>query len=138
VQRNGASSNSISLPPAQSMVEILALGNDDGKPNSAERAAKPGSIVTVYAAGFGQTQPASVDGQVNGSGMRSPVSGPIIVQIGEEDAEILYAGPAPGQVAGIMQINFRVPQLAPGQYTVSVGLVSGNGDYDVINLYVNQ
>ena len=29
-----------------------------------EQPAKPGSIVTVYAAGLGQTEPASVDGQM--------------------------------------------------------------------------
>ncbi len=40
---------------------------------------------------------------------------------GFQNAEILYAGPAPGQVAGITQINIRVPQLPPAEYTFYVG-----------------
>ncbi len=56
-------------------------------------------------------------------------------------AEILFAGPAPGQLAGISQINFRVPQLGAGAYTATVGLdpiVQGQGPYDDITLNVGQ
>jgi hypothetical protein len=43
---------------------------------------------------------------------------------------------APGQVAGIVQINFRLPQLTPGAYTFAVGTAEGMGDYDVITVNV--
>jgi uncharacterized protein (TIGR03437 family) len=72
----------------------------------------------IYAAGFGQTEPPSVNGQINGVGKLSVAT---VVLFGEQTAEILYAGPAPGQVAGITQINVRVPNLPPSQYMLNVG-----------------
>jgi hypothetical protein len=39
----------------------------------------------------------------------------------DRDADVLYIGPAAGQLAGTTQINLRLPQLAPGSYTAYVG-----------------
>lgn len=122
---NGADSNSIKLAGGLTSIEVLAAVNADGSANSASRPAAPGSIVTLYAAGLGPTNPPSIDGQINDTTMRSLVADPIGVKIGDQDAEILFIGPAPGQVAGITQINFRVPQLTAGTYPAYLGYGEG-------------
>jgi uncharacterized protein (TIGR03437 family) len=129
VSSGGALSNAILLPAFSTTTEILSVVNQDGSLNSANHPASAGSIVTIYAAGFGQTDPPSVDGRINGSDMRLPTYADIDVQISDGDVEILYAGPAPGQVAGIFQINFRVPQLDPGSYATWIGLGEIESDY---------
>jgi uncharacterized protein (TIGR03437 family) len=80
--------------------------------------------------------PASVDGQINGVGKLN-VS-PVGVNIAQQAAQILYAGPAPGQVAGIAQIDFQVPQITPAQYTAYVGWgpLKTFGDYNATSVYV--
>ena len=62
--------------------------------------------------------PPSRDGQINGSGtlLASPV-----IRIARQDAKIVYAGPAPGEVAGMSKISFIVPPLRAGRYTIYVG-----------------
>lgn len=138
VLSNNAKSNAIRLGATVSAVEVLAVANSSGSVNSAANPASPGSVVTVYAAGFGQTKPAGVDGQINGSG--SLVVTPIGVNIGNQNAQILYAGPAPGQVAGITQINFVVPPLDPGKYATYVGWgpIKTFGDYNATSVYVGK
>jgi len=43
------------------------------------------------------------------------------VIIGGVPAEVLYAGAAPGQIAGVAQINVKIPmQIAPGANEVRV------------------
>jgi len=116
VSSGGALSNSILVAVQLDQVEILSVLNQDGAPNSAAHPAAAGSIVTVYASGFGQTDPPGVDGQVNGAGAATPDVGPVAVTFPNSTGavQILYAGPAAGQVAGIFQVNFRVPDLPPG------------------------
>jgi uncharacterized protein (TIGR03437 family) len=48
------------------------------------------------------------------------------VQIGGLDAPVTYAGPAPGLVSGVLQINARVPAQAPSGAAVPVSLKIGN------------
>jgi len=149
VASSGATSNSIRLPTAATAVEAFSLVNQDGAANTKDHPATPGSVVTIYAAGLGQTNPPAVDGAINGTAAGAPPAGPVAINIYADSGnpvDILFAGPAPGQAAGIMQINFRVPQLAPGQYTVAVGvlgdpntsLANTFADYDVITLNVGQ
>lgn len=81
--------------------------NQDGSFNSETNAAPRGSIVTLFATGEGQTEPAAA----NGMPARPPYAVPVLpvgFTIGRYDAEILYAGAAPGLV-GVFQINARVP-----------------------------
>jgi uncharacterized protein (TIGR03437 family) len=117
VTSNGAASNAVRLPVVNTAVEILAVVNADGALNSQSHPAAPGSIMTVYAAGLGRTSPASTDGRINGSG--TLLAAPIFVRVEATDTKVLYAGPAPGQVAGISQINFVVPNK-PGTFTLYV------------------
>jgi uncharacterized protein (TIGR03437 family) len=83
--------------------------NQDASINSAENPAVAGSIVTLYATGAGAMNPPLQDGVIVTDTSSRPAV-PLTVRIGGVTAEVLYAGPAPGLVAGVLQINARVPQ----------------------------
>ena len=85
-----------------------AAFNEDGSLNVASRPAKAGSIIVLYATGEGQTSPAGVDGKLVTSPLPMPLSR-VDVTIDGKPAEVIYAGGAPGLVAGLMQINARIP-----------------------------
>ena len=65
--------------------------------------------MTLYATGLGQTDPAGVNGAVYG-GELPRLRTAVAVRFAGIPGEVLYAGPAPGMVAGVMQINVRLPQ----------------------------
>jgi len=106
-----------------------AVLNENMTINSGSNPALRGSIVVLYATGEGQTSPPGVDGKVASSVFPKPLL-PVSVQIGGVPAEVLYAGAAPGLVAGVLQINVRVPlneylTINPDN-TVWVGFTVGN------------
>lgn len=102
--------------------------NQDGTLNSASNPAPIGTVVSLFATGLGQTSPAAVDGRVSVPPL-SELTVPVSVAIGftaVDTAQLQYAGPAPGEIAGLMQIN--VP-LLPGVSTgnaVPVQIGPGN------------
>jgi uncharacterized protein (TIGR03437 family) len=87
--------------------QVAAL-NEDYSINSGGRAAARGSIVMLFATGEGQTAPGGTDGKPASGVYPKPVL-PVTVEIGGKTAEVLYFGAAPDLVAGVMQINVRVP-----------------------------
>jgi uncharacterized protein (TIGR03437 family) len=105
-----------------------AATNQDGSYNSPSNPARMGSIVTLYSTGEGQTSPGGVDGKPAVAPLPHPVL-PVFVTIGGVSAEVDYAGGAPGEVAGVMQINVRIPSIVqPGSavpVAVQVGTASG-------------
>jgi len=80
----------------------------NGSVNSADSPAVAGSIVVLYATGFGSTDPPSFDGVVASAPFPRPKS-PVSVVIAGRPAEVLYVGSAPGLVAGLIQLNVRIP-----------------------------
>jgi uncharacterized protein (TIGR03437 family) len=66
----------------------------------------------IYATGEGQTNPGGVDGQLATEVLAHPTA-PVTVAIGGINAEVVYAGSAPGLVAGVLQVNAFVPQGVP-------------------------
>jgi uncharacterized protein (TIGR03437 family) len=101
-----------------------AILNQDSTLNSFSNPASRGSVVVLYATGVGAMVPTPTGGQVAGNILEHP-SLPVAVTIQGFDAEILYAGAAPGLVEGLVQINCRVPQsVAPG-VAVPVGITVG-------------
>ena len=98
--------------------------NQDGSLNSSANPAPAGSVVVLYATGAGQTSPQALDGSVTGyENLPQPVL-PVTVAVGGQTAEVLYAGAAPGIVAGVMQINVRIPagtQSGAAQVSLAVG-----------------
>jgi uncharacterized protein (TIGR03437 family) len=83
--------------------------NEDGFLNSMASPARPGSLVTFYATGEGKTVPPGVDGKLGTPQIPRPVAD-VSVTIGGKSAAVRYAGGAPGQPAGLMQITAAVPE----------------------------
>lgn len=101
------------------------LLNEDRSANSAAGPAAKGSVVTLYAVGAGQTDPAGVDGQIVGNIGPRPLL-PVSVSIGGLDAPILHVGGVPGMVSGLLQVDCRVPAAAPAGLAVPITLTVGN------------
>ena len=130
VTRNGQSSPPIALPVAAASPAVIldspgraAVLNEDGLRNSPQVGAPRGTVVTLFGTGEGQTNPPGVTGSISGSDPPKPAA-PLTVQIGGVNADILYAGSAPGEVAGLLQLNVRVPasvQPGPNAVVVKVG-----------------
>jgi uncharacterized protein (TIGR03437 family) len=103
-----------------------AILNQDGSVNSGTNPARAGSVVVIYSTGAGLTSPPSVDGLLTSLPYPEPTL-PVTVSIDGKPAQILYAGAAPGLVAGVLQINAAVPANAtPAPYDQVVVRV---GDY---------
>lgn len=118
IEYQGQVSPAAPFPIASTTPGIFELGashwvlNQDGTINSPANPAATGSVVVFYATGGGQTNPAGVDGSLAAVPLPSPV-GRVSATIGGANATILYAGAAPGFVAGLLQINVRVPAGVP-------------------------
>jgi uncharacterized protein (TIGR03437 family) len=102
-----------------------AVLNQDGTLNSASNPASPGSIITLYATGEGQTNPAGVDGKIANSGTYPAPIQPVGVLIGDLAGSVQYAGAAPQLVAGVMQVNVQVPTGIAASAAVPVVLTIG-------------
>jgi uncharacterized protein (TIGR03437 family) len=108
--------------------------NQDGSINSAQTPAPARSVVVFYATGVGQFSPAGVDGSVvSADNLPTPVL-PVSVKIGGVDAKVLYAGAAPGDVEGVVQINVQVPNT-PGA-AVPVILTVGSTSSQTVTMAV--
>jgi uncharacterized protein (TIGR03437 family) len=81
--------------------------NQDGTLNSESNPAARGSAVTLFATGEGLTDPAAVSGRPASPPYPRPLL-PVMLTMGGSEADVLYAGQAPG-FAGLMQVNARVP-----------------------------
>jgi uncharacterized protein (TIGR03437 family) len=93
-----------------------AINAIDGTVNTAANPVSIGGYITLFASGEGQTAPAGVDGKVGGSTPSLPIL-PVTVTVGGMPALVQYAGGAPGQVAGLMQVNAQIPSgVKPGGY----------------------
>jgi uncharacterized protein (TIGR03437 family) len=106
-----------------------AILNDTGCCNSARNPATRGSIAVLYATGEGQTRPLGISGNVSVHARIAdyPVPQlPVQVWVGGERAEIAYAGEAPHAVAGLLQVNFRVPARVPVSDAVPIVLWVGD------------
>lgn len=102
--------------------------------NTPATPAERDSIVLLYAAGLGQTMPPLEDGQTDPS-PSAQLTVPVEVVIGGRNAELLYRGPAPGSVAGLYQLNVRVPDISPGS-AVPVRISAGGVLSQVVTLAI--
>ena len=102
--------------------------------NNAQNPALPGGIITAYITGAGQTDPPSMDGLVstNVGALALPVDAGLNFFFDNETcssdpnclpAQVLYAGPTPGVVAGVSQIKLRLPdKVSTGAHTLGISV----------------
>jgi uncharacterized protein (TIGR03437 family) len=126
-------SNTITLkvvPAAPRIVAALGSNeaivlNEDGSRNSAGNPARAGSIIALFATGYGQTSPPGVTGEP----AQQPYAMPLLtasLTIGDAPADLFYEAEAPGLV-GLLQVNARVPVIGTGK-SVSVPIILKLGD----------
>jgi len=126
-------SNTITLkvvPAAPRIVTALGSNeavvlNQDGALNSAGNPAAAGSVIALFATGYGQTSPPGATGKA----AQVPCATPLLaasVSIGGAAADLLYEAEAPGFV-GLLQVNARVPAIGTGK-SRSVPIILKLGD----------
>jgi len=94
-----------------------AILNEDGSVNSPWNPARRGSVITIFGTGGGESAAGVVDGQIVDGTLPTtslPVSVVFDIGLGEDgpppkQGEVLYAGGSAGSVAGLLQVNLRVP-----------------------------
>jgi uncharacterized protein (TIGR03437 family) len=97
---------------------VAAALNQDGTINSATNRAAPGSVVAIFATGLGALTPPPQDGAILSGNLpamqQSAGAGPDV-------ATVTYSGPAPGLVAGAMQVNLRLPNTLQQTPLIELG-----------------
>lgn len=130
---------------------FAAAINQDGTPNSQQNPATPGSIVSVYATGVGAITPPVLDGaliplplpsqkrKISVRYLYSYQCGwnlVAMVCLSWRFPEVLYAGPAPFQIAGMSQVNFRLPLDGASLFSILVALPDGGSiDSNVVGIW---
>jgi uncharacterized protein (TIGR03437 family) len=93
------------------------LVNQDGTINTPANPAPRGSVVTFWGTGGGVMDSGMVDGAVSRPQLGKPAAR-VAVALGRlspsDQGEVTYAGAAPGMIAGVLQVNFRVPEAHSG------------------------
>jgi uncharacterized protein (TIGR03437 family) len=130
VEYQGRAGNAVTFPVTTAAPALLTLDssgrgqasiiNQNGSVNSMKNPAPRGSVVLLYGTGEGATSPGGVDGKIASAILPKPVL-PVRVTIGGRDVDVQYAGAAPGNVAGLFQINAVIPADCPtGAVPISV------------------
>jgi uncharacterized protein (TIGR03437 family) len=87
--------------------------NEDGTVNSPQNPAKRGSRVALFGTGGGPTVPPSVAGEVTALELRVLENAPMVKIAGGPPLTVEFAGAAPSLVAGVTQINVKLPDVTP-------------------------
>lgn len=120
VTYRGNVSDGVSVPVAATQPSLFSANgtgggqaaavNSNGVINDAAHPVAAGGVVSLYATGEGRTTPGGMDGQL--TPLASPFPQPqlpVNVTADAQPAQVLYAGGAPGEVEGVMQVVIRVP-----------------------------
>jgi uncharacterized protein (TIGR03437 family) len=94
--------------------------NQDGSINSAANPAAAGSIVSLYGTGEGRVTPQLIWGDLSISTPYSTPDESVTVSVAGQPAQVTYAGAAPFQPIGVLQVNARIPAGATGSVPVVV------------------
>ncbi len=136
IVNQGVESNPLTVPVAPVSPAIFTLDssgkgqgailNQDNSVNGAGNAAARNSIVQIFATGEGQTRPPGEDGRITGRAPLPSPQQPVTVTIGGQTAAVVYAGAAPGAIAGLLQVNARIPANVTVGNAVPVVIRVGN------------
>jgi uncharacterized protein (TIGR03437 family) len=135
VARQGRAIAQLDVPVAEASPAIFTLDgsgvgpgailNQDAAINSPLNPAARGAIVTLFATGAGEMDLPGIDGELAAPPFARPKLS-ISILIGGLPASIVYAGAAPGQIAGVLQVNCVVPADAPTGEAVPILLRAGD------------
>jgi uncharacterized protein (TIGR03437 family) len=113
-----------------------AIVNQDGTVNGPDNPAARGDVVSIYGTGEGQTIPPGIDGiVVTATDLREPQQ-TVTASIGGQSTEVLYAGSAGGEVAGVLQVNARIPLEILSGAAVPVTIVIGGSSQAGVTMAV--
>ncbi|MDA0205059.1 MAG: hypothetical protein O3A53_19620 [Acidobacteria bacterium] len=129
-RRNGLDSSTVSYSVLKAFPGLFTVNssgggqaaalNQDSSINSPSNPAAPGSVIVLYLTGAGLTNPPSVTGSLNDFPLPQLVER-VEVTINGVPAIVEFAGPAPGLISGVVQVNARIPADTPsGPVEVSV------------------
>ncbi|MEZ5362874.1 MAG: SBBP repeat-containing protein [Bryobacterales bacterium] len=134
VENGGAASAPITLLTSATTPALFTLSgagsgpaaalNQDGTVNTTDNPVKRGEVIVLYGTGEGALLPAQPDGAVSAPPLSAPQAD-ITVRIGNANAQVEYAGPAPGFVSGVLQINARVPVSVLGGPATPISFTAG-------------
>jgi uncharacterized protein (TIGR03437 family) len=119
--------------------------------NTPQNPAQRGGVIVAYLTGAGRTNPPLPDGvpATSAGGLSLPVDaglhffpfgdaggGPTVCRADANcvPVEVLYAGPSPGIVAGVTQVNLRLPASASGTQTLGI---SAGGLWSQFNVTIS-
>ncbi|MBV9400856.1 MAG: hypothetical protein JO062_22955 [Bryobacterales bacterium] len=98
--------------------------NQDNSVNGLSNPAARGTVIQLYATGGGLTHPPGTTGTLASSGENLAQS--VSVTIAGVNAPVQFAGSAPGEVEGLVQINALIPQTLGPSLTAPVAVTIGN------------
>jgi uncharacterized protein (TIGR03437 family) len=121
-----------------------AAVNQYGTLNNVNNPVYVGDYISLYATGEGQTSPAGVDGKIASTTAGAVLPAPLLqvtATVAGQQAVVSYAGAAPGNVAGLMQLNLQIPILgiqsgAPPIAVPVTMLVNGLPSQTAVSIYV--
>jgi uncharacterized protein (TIGR03437 family) len=131
VRRNGAETAQAELAIVSGQPELFkdahgyaAALNEDGTLNSKDNPAKSGSVITVWGTGAGGWAEGTQDGSFNA--IEPLVSLPLSVAADNQQTylQVEFAGAAPGMVAGVFQMNVRLPEIWEWQTFLTLHVLS--------------
>jgi uncharacterized protein (TIGR03437 family) len=135
VEYNGIKSTALAMPVTAAVPGIftlnasgsgqaVVLNQDQVTFNSAQNPAAKNSVITVIATGGGAVDQTVIDGSVTGLPLPK-LKQSVTATVGGVDAAVEYSGPAPSLVAGVLQVNIRIPAGAPSGSSVPVVITVG-------------
>jgi len=140
VSNNSASAAAL-MTVQQAAPSILTYGanravaiNPDNTLNAAGNGAKPGSVLVLYLMGSGPLDNPIATGSVAPPSPLSREALTTTVSVGGASALVQFAGMAPGFV-GLVQMNFVVPNLQPGDYPMQVTIGGTVSNQPLVTVY---
>ena len=137
VQYQGVTSPGITVPFSETAPMLLtadgsgrgqaAAVNQDGSVNSAGSRARKGGVVAIYLTGGGVFDREVLSGAILDS-TTLRLRAPVRVFIAGLQADVQYAGQAPGMAAGVLQFNVYVPSDVAGGSAVNVTVRIGESN----------
>ena len=122
VEYQGSVSGAVAIPVLNAVPALFTV-NASGK-GAAVAFHQNASTLVLYATGGGAMKPAVTDGATAFPTL-STLTQSVTARIGGVNASVLYAGVAPGIVAGVLQINLAIPGGVPPGTAVSVDVTIG-------------